>query len=64
MIETIYTDNGQNKRLEISCDNCGESFVADTFEDAIMEMKAMGWLNEKESIDGKDEWFQACPDCQ
>jgi len=54
MIETIY----KNKK-EVICDNCGEGFECNSFQEALEIMKSEGWT--KRIIDGA--WKHFCAEC-
>ena len=44
----------------LTCDNCGEDFDLETFDDAVDYKKENGWLSEKYN----GEWQDICPECQ
>lgn len=45
------------------CDNCGDSlpYVFESFEEAVDELRKLGWRRHK-GPDG--QWENICPDCQ
>ena len=55
MIEPIYSG-----RKSVTCDNCGDGFEADNWQDAIHAMKENGW----KSIVISGHWRHFCPDCK
>ena len=55
-IENLY---GKKKVKLITCDNCGNGFEADSWEDAQYRMKQEGWVVRKV----KGEWLNYCGDC-
>lgn len=57
MIEDIYKKTSQQK--QVTCDNCGEGFEADSWEDAQDKMKQSGWKTKR--VD--DEWVHYCEEC-
>lgn len=54
MIETIY-----GRRKEVTCDNCGDGFECEDFEDAMRIMNADGWKKSNKT----GEWRHYCPEC-
>lgn len=54
MIESIF----KNKK-QVVCDNCGEGFECDSWEEAQEEMKSQGWKTKK--LNG--EWVNYCKEC-
>lgn len=56
MIQNIYGRKGK----QVICDNCGDGFEADDFDDALDQMCEDGWI--KKRIDGTYNHF--CPDCK
>jgi len=55
MIENIY----DKTKKQVTCDNCGEGFEADSWTNAQAEMKQQGWKTKR--VD--DEWVHYCEDC-
>jgi len=55
MIETIY-----GSRKQVICDNCGDGFEADDFEDARAIMWQAGW----QTVRLGDMWMNYCPQCK
>lgn len=55
MIQSIYR-RGQK---QVTCDNCGDGFEAESFDDARSEMKETGWVTR--NVDGKVVHY--CPEC-
>ena len=45
MIENIY----KNTKKQVTCDNCGDGFEADSWEDAKEKMKQDGWKTKVEN---------------
>lgn len=54
MIENIF-----GKRKQVICDNCGDGFEAESWEDAQSKMKLDGWATRKK--DGV--WVNYCGEC-
>jgi ribosomal protein L37AE/L43A len=57
MIEDIY---GRRGRKMITCDNCEDGFEAESFEDAIYQMKENGW----QKVFKEGHYNHYCPDCK
>lgn len=55
MIENIY----KNTKKQVTCDNCGEGFEADSWEDAKEKMKQDGWKTKVEN----GHWTHYCGEC-
>jgi len=56
-IENIY---GKKKGKAVTCDNCGNGFECDSWEDAQYQMKQEEWVTRKV----KDKWLHYCGDCK
>ena len=59
MIETIYDVSAITSQTKVTCDSCGETVVADSFEGLLEEIKERGWTNTREH----DDWVNYCIDC-
>lgn len=55
MIENVY----KSKRKLITCDNCGDGFEADSWDEGQETMKQEGWKTKRK--DG--EWVHYCKEC-
>ena len=55
-IENIYGKHGK----AVTCDNCGDGFESESWDEAQQIMKEQGW--KKRLIDGEYRHF--CPDCK
>jgi len=51
---------GKYGAKQITCDNCGDGFEAEDWEEAQCVMKEAGWKSRV--IEGKRQHY--CPDCQ
>ena len=57
MIDDIY---GRHKAKQVTCDNCGDGFEAESFDQALEVMKQNGWRKMK--VEGV--FVHLCPDCE
>lgn len=57
MIDNIYGEHGAKA---VTCDNCGDGFEADSWEESQRQLKLQGWKTSNKS--GHFEHF--CPDCK
>ena len=52
-------ENVKGKKA-VTCDNCGDGFKADTWEEAQDTLKSEGWKTKREY----GEWRHYCPECK
>lgn len=56
-IDNLYHKYGAK---QVVCDNCGDGFEAEDWDDAQKRMRADGWG--RKNVDGHFQHF--CPDCK
>ena len=59
MIEIIFDVRTLTSHTKVTCDSCGETFVAHRLEELLEKIKEKGWTNKMED----DEWVNYCMDC-
>ena len=60
-IENIYGKKRYDLNAKaVTCDNCGNGFEAESWEDAQDQMKQEGWVTRK----AQDKWLHYCGDCK
>lgn len=57
MVENLGQRHG---RKAVICDNCGDGFEADSWEDALQKMKDDGW----KTVLKNHKWEHFCPECK